>query len=111
MHPKKDNYSVRCWGLELVPDFDIKKCPFAVARDNLGIVLIDISRRRAFWLTDLPISVNLFGHGNILKLLKSKTGEFGITTVIQNLQTETAILIKADLPRDFTKALQNITSN
>ena len=82
MHPRKDNYSVRCWGLELLPDFDLKTCPFAIARDNIGIVLIDISRRRAFLLADLPISVNLFGHGDILRLLKTDSGETIISTVV-----------------------------
>lgn len=71
MHPKKDNFSVRCWGLELVPDFDMKKCPFALARDSVGLVLIDISKRKAFLLTETPITVNLFGHGDILRLLKT----------------------------------------
>lgn len=71
MHPSKDNYSVRCWGLELVPDFDLKKCPFVLARDNIGLVLINVSKKKAFLFMDLPISVNLFGHGEILRLLRS----------------------------------------
>ena len=87
MHPKKDNYSVRCWGLELVPDFDIVKCPFAVARDNVGIILIDINQRRAYLLTELPISVNLFGHGDILKLFKTDFGETVISTVVQDVHS------------------------
>lgn len=111
MHPRKDNYSVRCWGLELMPDFDMKTCPFAIARDNIGIVLIDISGRRAYFLTDLPISVNLFGHGDILKLLKTDSGNTIISTVVQDVHSASAILIKAELPRDFTKALYMLTSN
>ena len=71
MHPHKHNYSVRCWGLELMPDFDIKKNPFAMARDSVGLVLIDISKRKAHLLADLPIHVNLYGHGDILRLLQS----------------------------------------
>jgi len=43
LHPKNDNFNIRCWGLEKVPDFDLKKCPFIVARDNIGIVLIDVA--------------------------------------------------------------------
>ena len=71
MHPHKENHSVRCWGLELMPNFDMKKCPFALVRDSVGLVLIDISKRKAFLLAELPISVNLYGHGDILRVLRT----------------------------------------
>ncbi len=101
MHPSKDNYSVRCWGLELVPDFDLKRCPFVLARDNIGLVLINVSKKKAFLFMDLPISVNLFGHGEILRLLRSQSGNIGLTTIVQKVNSDEAILVKVELPRDF----------
>ena len=52
-----------------MPDFDMKRFPFAIARDSVGLVLIDISKRKAFLLSSLSISVNLYGHGDILRLI------------------------------------------
>lgn len=41
-HPKQDEQQVRCWGLAKLPDFSLSKLPFIIARDNTGLVLIDI---------------------------------------------------------------------
>jgi len=51
VHPHKLNFAIRCWGLAKVPQFDIVSCPFVIARDNIGLVLIDVKNYRAFMFT------------------------------------------------------------
>ena len=45
--------------------------PFVMARDNTGIVLIDVRNRVAYMFAHAPIKANLFGHGDILKIVES----------------------------------------
>ena len=46
-HPNRAIKKVRCWGLELVPDYDYSTRPYAVARDNTGLLVIDLKRAKA----------------------------------------------------------------
>lgn len=41
-HPSSASGKVKNWGLQMVPDFDVIKCPFVIARDNTGFVLINV---------------------------------------------------------------------
>lgn len=68
MHPYKENFHIRCWGLAKVPNFDIVSCPFVIARDNVGLTLIDVKNFKVYMFSRSPITSSLFGHGDILKL-------------------------------------------
>lgn len=48
VHPHKENYQCRCWGLVKYPGFDIDTLPFLVVRDNTGVVLIDVKQYKAY---------------------------------------------------------------
>jgi hypothetical protein len=62
-----------------VPDFDYKLCPFVLSRDNTGLNLIDVKNLKAYKFSDSPITVNLFGHGDALRIGRTA---FGLTKVI-----------------------------
>lgn len=47
-HPESSVASMRCWGLQKVAEFSMAKCPFVLARDNLGFVLINVKTHSAF---------------------------------------------------------------
>ena len=64
-HPVK-GVNMRCWGLAKVSDFDIIKCPYVFARDNTGILLINVQSYKVHRFSESPITVNLFGHGEVL---------------------------------------------
>ena len=59
----------RCWGMEKVPGFSFSKLPFVLCRDNTGIVLIDVRNCVAYMFARAPIKANLFGHGDILRVV------------------------------------------
>ena len=40
--------NTRCWGLMKIPNFDIEDLPFLMARDNTGLVLIDVVNLKAY---------------------------------------------------------------
>lgn len=69
-HPMQDKYNIRCWGLAKVADFDMMKNPWIMSRDNTGYVLINVKTIKAYQLAISPISANLFGHGDILRITK-----------------------------------------
>jgi len=48
LHPSKTNMNTRCWGLMKIPNFDIEDLPFLMARDNTGLVLIDVVNLKAY---------------------------------------------------------------
>ena len=52
-----------------MPGFDLMKMPFIVSRDNTGIVLIDVKNCIAYQFSHAPIKANLFGHGDILRVV------------------------------------------
>ena len=54
-----------------MPDYDYQKMPFIMARDNTGIILIDVRNRVAYMFANAPIKANLFGHGDILKVIQA----------------------------------------
>ena len=70
MKPEEVQY--RCWGLQKLPGYDYENLPFIMARDNLGIQLIDVRSQIAYMFSDAPIMANLFGHGNIMALCSSE---------------------------------------
>ena len=72
-HPQAAKGQVRCWGIEKVPGFDMLKMPFLIARDNTGIVLVDVKNHLAYQFALAPIKANLFGHGDILKVVQTET--------------------------------------
>ena len=67
-HPKANKTQTRCWGLAKMPDYDYQKNPFIMARDNTGILLVDVRNHVAYMFAEAPIKANLFGHGDILKV-------------------------------------------
>ena len=48
------------------------KLPYIVSRDNTGLVLIDVKNYVAYLFAQAPISVNLFGHGDILRVINAE---------------------------------------
>ena len=56
--------------MQKVPDFDINRNPFIMSRDNTGYVLINMKTIKAYQLAISPISANLYGHGDILRIIK-----------------------------------------
>ena len=38
----------RCWGLQKIPGFDLDSVPFVIARDNTGLVIIDVIKNKAY---------------------------------------------------------------
>lgn len=81
-HPMQDKTNIRCWGLAKVADFDIVKCPFVLSRDNTGYILVNVKTIKSYQLTVSPISANLFGHGDILRVMKADEKRQRIITVI-----------------------------
>jgi hypothetical protein len=69
-HPTSEKQNIRCWGLAKVSDFDINKCPFVISRDNIGYVLINVKTMKAYQWTFSAITANLFGHGDILRVVR-----------------------------------------
>jgi len=67
-HPVGD---FKCWGLQLLPGFDIDEFPFIVARDELSLVFLDVSSFKCYKIAhgkDAEIESNLYGHGSILAI-------------------------------------------
>ena len=81
-HPFKEKSNVRCWGLQKAVDFEMVSNPFVISRDNTGYVLINVKTMKAYQLLISPISANLFGHGDILRVFKSENGHMRILTII-----------------------------
>jgi hypothetical protein len=69
-HPMPEKFNIRCWGLAKVADFDINRNPFIMSRDNTGYILINVKTIKAYQLAISPITANLFGHGDILRIVK-----------------------------------------
>lgn len=65
-----NKFNIRCWGLQKVADFDVNRNPFILSRDNTGYVLINVKTVKAYQLAISPISANLYGHGDILRVIK-----------------------------------------
>ena len=82
-HPVTDKTDIRCWGLSKVGNFDLETCPFVMSRDNLGYVLINVKTIKTYMLCNSPVSANLFGHGDILRIVKQDNDRQRIMTVIQ----------------------------
>lgn len=83
VHPLTEKFNIRCWGLAKVADFDLEKNPFVISRDNAGYVLINVKTNKAYMLCKNPISANLYGHGDILRVIKGpEPGKCRIITVI-----------------------------
>lgn len=69
MHPMATTMQARCWGMQKVPGFSFSKMPFVLCRDNTGIVLVDVRNCIAYMFAKAPIKANLFGHGDILRVV------------------------------------------
>jgi len=56
-----------------MPGFSLEGYPFLIARDNQGIVVIDLKARAAYMLAikNGQISQNLYGHGSILDIIEN----------------------------------------
>ena len=68
-HPMAASTQARCWGMQKVPGFNLSKMPFVICRDNTGIVLVDVRNAIAYQFAKAPIKANLFGHGDILRVV------------------------------------------
>jgi len=68
-HPLANKQNSRCWGMAKAPGYDYGKLPFIVCRDNTGIVFVDVNHCKAYVFAVAPIKQNLFGHGEILKIV------------------------------------------
>jgi hypothetical protein len=62
--------------------------PFIISRDNTGYILIDVKKQKSYLLANSPISANLFGHGDILRISKLENGKQRIITVIQTANSD-----------------------
>lgn len=69
VHPLAQRTQTRCWGLAKMPNYDYQKCPFVLSRDNTGVILVDVRNCVAYIFAQNPIKANLFGHGDILKVV------------------------------------------
>ena len=105
-HPVVDKTDIRCWGLCKVGNFDLDTCPFVMARDNLGYVLINVKTIRTYMLYNSPVSANLFGHGDILRIVKQDNDRQRIMTVIQEQGgSEKCQLLSFQMSPAFNEAL------
>ena len=57
------------------------KCPLVLARDNLGFVLINVKTYQAYQICENTITVNLYGHGDILKVIRIDETRSRVLTV------------------------------
>ena len=55
--------------MQKVPGFNFNKMPFVICRDNTGIVLVDVRNCVSYMFAKAPIKANLFGHGDILRVV------------------------------------------
>ena len=69
MHPMASSMQARCWGMQKVPGFSFNKMPFILCRDNTGIVLVDVRNCIAYMFAKAVIKANLFGHGDVLRVV------------------------------------------
>lgn len=92
-HPMPEKFNIRCWGLAKVADFDMERNPFIMTRDNTGYVLVNVKTSKAYQLAISPVSANLFGHGDILRITKTDLQKNRIITVIQTTDSERAQLL------------------
>ena len=72
VHPMAQQTQARCWGMEKIPGFNFTRLPFVLCRDNTGIVLVDVKNCLAYMFAKAPIKANLFGHGNILRIVPTE---------------------------------------
>ena len=116
-HPQAAKTQARCWGMAKMPGYDYQKMPFVMARDNTGIVLIDVRNRVAYMFAHAPIKANLFGHGDILKVVQAELnlpggGRAKVTqlwTVMQySEQAQQAAVVCVQLPADLNLALTTL---
>ena len=63
-------------------NFDAKKCPFILSRDNMGFTLINVKSYKVYQLAKRPISANLYGHGDILRVMQGADNSARIITVV-----------------------------
>jgi hypothetical protein len=91
-----------------VPGYDIDSVPFAVARDNTGIILIDVIKHKSYKFADSPITENLFGHGDILKISGSAEDGYVLWTIMQVQGSTSAMACAVELPSDLPKALATL---
>lgn len=77
-----DKFNIRCWGLAKVADFDMERNPFIMTRDNTGYTLLNVKTSKAYQLAVSPVTANLFGHGDILRITRIDTHKNRIITVI-----------------------------
>jgi len=68
-HPMAASTQVRCWGMQKVPGFSYARMPFVLCRDNTGLVLVDVRNCVAYMFAAAPIKANLFGHGDVLRVV------------------------------------------
>ncbi len=104
-HPVSTVTSMRCWGLQKVAEFSMAKCPFVLARDNLGFVAINVKTYKAYQICKNTITANLFGHGDILKVIRIDEKRSRVLTVYQNDDSESAVLCNFLIGPEFNEAL------
>ena len=101
----------------LVDGCFLKKMPFVMVRNNTVIVLIDVRNRVAYMFAHAPIKANLFGHGDILKVVQAELnlpggGRAKVTqlwTVMQySEQAQQAAVVCVQLPADLNLALTTL---
>ena len=71
-HPMANTTQARCWGMEKIPGFNFNRLPFVLCRDNTGIVLVDVKNCLSYMFAKAPIKANLFGHGDILRVVHTE---------------------------------------
>ena len=57
--------------MQKIPNFNFNSLPFVLCRDNTGIVLVDVRNCVAYMFAKASIKANLFGHGDVLKVVLS----------------------------------------
>lgn len=101
--------------MEKIPGFDFNRLPFVLCRDNTGIVLVDVKNCMAYMFAKAPIKANLFGHGDILRVVHTEVNVPGggqalliqLWTIMQYSEhAQQAAIVCVQLPADLTQALQ-----
>ena len=90
-------------------DFDMDSNPWIMSRDNTGYIMINVKTIKAYQLAVSPISANLFGHGDILRITKIDAFRNRVITVLQNTDTDQAQLLSFQMAPAFAKALLLLT--
>lgn len=70
--------------------------------------MINVRTSKTYQLAISPITANLQGHGDILRVMRLENGGMRVVTILQTTDSDKAQLVSFQLSYSFTEALQSL---